>query len=56
MQATQLLHLGCLQPILALAPQVERLLADAMLPGNVGRQCFVGLTKDLDHLVFAESG
>ena len=39
----------------ALAPDVNHLLADLVLPGHFGNRHLVRLPQDLDHLLFGES-
>ena len=38
-----------------LAPTVDGLAADAVLPSDLGRRLLVGLPQDRDHLLFRES-
>src|SRR6185437_368311 len=52
----QTLHVHRLELAEALAPAVDRDIADPMLLGDLGHRGLVRLPQDLDHLPFVESG
>src|SRR5262249_47447149 len=55
LQRAQLLHVGCFQFAVPLAPHVQRLLADPVLLGDLRDRRLIRLAQDLDHLVLGES-
>lgn len=56
LQRPQLFHVGRIQLAVALSPEIQRLLADTVLLGDLRDRRLVGLAENLDHLVFGESG
>jgi hypothetical protein len=55
LEAAKRLDVGGFELAVSLAPQVQRLLADAVLLRYFRYRRLVGLAEDLDHLVFGES-
>src|SRR4051794_20957928 len=54
-QLTQALHVGRVELAELPAPHIDRLLADAVLLGDLRNRGLVGLAENLDHLLFGES-
>lgn len=56
LQLPQSLHIHRFQLPKALASGVDRHVADTKLLGHFRHRCLIGLTQNLDHLLFGKSG